>query len=29
MFKPIEQLIRQIAADEENISKARKNALAH
>ena len=29
MFKPIEQLIRQIAAKEENISKTRKNALAY
>ena len=29
MFKPIAKLIRQIAADEENISKTRKNALAH
>jgi protein-tyrosine-phosphatase len=29
MFKPIEQLIRQIAAKEENISKTRKNALSH
>ena len=29
MFKPIEQLIRKMATEEENISKARKNALAH